>query len=336
MEIAKATRPEEWKYFAKGAANILFIYKGSHDYLKRKLLRVRLLKADEEYISTCELYDFIELTCKPLFPNLLIDVQLVVLDFDFVQSLHSDGNKMMLKEKYGLIIPNILEGQFRKINLSKHSQIYINDSYTLIIFELKPKWLYDNQNNYCRTCLLAQSRKYNRHFCPLDFLYSQTIDRGLDDLFSFIPKQTMAQISKNLPIKTLFKKFLNNPNCVFQKLKKYQKIDNTHDLVRNLKSPEDVSPELSLVMTLRDVGLFIKFEVFDPINDFHNLNSNLSNINILDSGKFLTTCSMYDLDLKSSAKYTHWLKVEKNLSNIYNSDNPDWRPCVRADTLIET
>ena len=67
MEISKITSPEDWEYFAKGAANILFKYTGNNDYLKRKLLRLRLLKQEEEYISTCELYDFIELRCMIYF-----------------------------------------------------------------------------------------------------------------------------------------------------------------------------------------------------------------------------------------------------------------------------
>lgn len=334
MEIAKTTSYNEWKYFAKGAANILLKYTGSNDYLKHKLLRVRLLKADEEYISTCELYDFIELKCKPLFPNLIIDVQLVVLDFEFVKNLDTNGNPIMLKEKYGLLLPNILDGIYDKLHLSKHSQLYIDQSYDSIIFEMKPKWLYDNyDNNYCRTCLLSQSKNYNRHFCPLDFLYSDTIDTGLNDLFSFIPKDIMDNISLNkMPIKQLFMKFLFDPNNVFQKLKQYQKINKSQDLIQNLKSKNDVSPELSLIMTLRDIGLFIKFEKYDMKNDVHNLHNNLANIyHIENYGKFLITCNIYDLDLKSSTKYSHWLKVEDKLTPIYNSDNPNWRHCIRAN-----
>lgn len=334
MEIAKITSHEEWKYFAKGGANILFKYVGSHDYLKHKLLRLRLHKPDEEYISTCELYDFIELKCKAIFSKLIIDVQLVVLDSKFVKNLNSNGNSIMLKEKYGLLLPNMLEGMNgENFCLSKHSKLYMNETYDSIMFELKPKWLYENYDtNYCRSCLLAQYKNYPRHFCPLDFLHEDTIEAGINDLFSLIPKNTLDKFALNkMPIKQLFIKYLLDPNNVFQKLKKYQQIEKVQDSISNLKSKNDVSPELSLIMTLRDTGLFIKFERYSLKNHSHNLYNNVPNIYSIDNyGKFLVTCKMYDLDLKSNNKFSHWVETEAKILSIYNSDNPNWRHCHRT------
>lgn len=353
MEISKITAPNEWVYFAKGQANILFKYVGAHDYLKHKLLRIRLLKEEEEYISTCELYDFIELKCKPLFPKQIVDIQLVVLTTDFVTQLNNNGNKMMLKERYGLLIPNILYGSYQKNHLSKHCDLYIGhldlpgrrnsaaaqdsseSEINSVIFEIKPKWLYDNTSaNYCRTCLLGQVRKYQRHFCPLDFLYEDTLSKGLEDLFRPILQETMhnLEITNKIPIRELFEFFLNNPDNVFQRLKEYQKIDNKQDLIKNIGSASDVSQNLSLVMTLRDVGLFIKFEKFNRLNNIHTSNNNVNNvIEIEGYGKFLLTCNIYDLDLKSKMKYRHWCDVEERLQGVYNSVNPSWRFCTKRD-----
>lgn len=345
MEISKITSPDDWSYFAKGAANILFKYNGPNDYLRHKLLRVRLLKQEDQYISTCELYDFIELKCKHLFPQQIIDIQLIVLTTDFVNQLDSKGNQLMLKERYGLLIPNILDGDYEKQVLLKNCTLYYdsNSSTTNIstnsdtnkidsvIFEIKPKWLYDNvSSNYCRTCLYNQLRQYPRHYCPLDFLYKRTIDTGLDDLFKPIAPNILENIenSNKIPLKKLFRNFLNNPENVFQKLKQYQRINSKNDLIKNLSSPLDVLLNLSLVMTLRDVGLFIKFEKYNPNNNVHNSQNNVNNLIVLEDGKFVVSCNIYDLDLKSKLKYKHWLDVELKLQGIYNSSNDDWKYCV--------
>lgn len=454
MEISKITSPHEWIYFAKGNANILFKYTGNNDYLRHKLLRVRLLKEDDQYISTCELYDFIELKCKHLFPQQIIDIQLIVLTTDFVNRLDNQGNQLMLKERYGLLIPNILDGNYTKQFLSKNCHLYIGNNHPYnyddtseiivdgdtkkteddhlsetnsnnnnsnntsnqsinidnnnnesnnhnnidnhknsdtndkennnnnnndnesnninkknnnsnsnnnnenyknnsiqdsenhennhkidsVIFEIKPKWLYDNtSSNYCRTCLLNQLKGYSRHFCPLDLLYLETLDQGLEDIFSIIPIEilkTIEEINK-IPIKILFKIFLSNPNSVFQKLKEYQRINNKNDLIKNLTSIDDVSQNLSLVMTLRDVGLFIKFEKYDKYNNIHNSHNNINNLIYVENyGKFLLTCNIYDLDLKSKAKYKHWLEIEEKLQNIYNSKNPNWRSCIKRNNSL--
>lgn len=341
MEISKITDPGDWSYFAKGGANILFKYNGANDYLKHKLLRVRLLKDDDQYISTCELYDFIELKCKHLFPQQIIDIQLIVLTFEFVNQLDSNGNKLMLTERYGLLIPNIVDGDYTKQFLSKNCHLYIGNAsgtkqanaVDSVIFEVKPKWLYDNtSSNYCRTCLLNILRGKKRHFCPLDLLYPETIDNGIDDIFSAIPQDILTNIEEhnNIPLRQLFKIFLGNPSSVFQKLKEYQRINNKNDLIKNLTSIDDVSQNLSLVMTLRDVGLFIKFEKYDKHNNIHNSHNNVNNIVTVEPyGKFLLTCNIYDLDLKSKLKYRHWLDIEQQLQNIYNSSHPDWKFCVK-------
>ncbi|ODV70051.1 hypothetical protein HYPBUDRAFT_236835 [Hyphopichia burtonii NRRL Y-1933] len=365
MEISKITSPNDWIYFAKGNANILFKYTGNNDYLRHKLLRVRLLKEDDQYISTCELYDFIELRCKHLFPQQIIDIQLIVLTTDFVNQLDNHGNQLMLKERYGLLIPNILDGNYTKQFLSKNCHLYIgnnnpfnyddqfqneysqnnindfstNNKIDLVIFEIKPKWLYDNtSSNYCRTCLLNILKGYSRHFCPLDLLYPETIDEGLEDIFSVIPKELLTTIEEinRIPLKQLFKIFLSNPNSVFQRLKEYQRINNKNDLIKNLTSIDDVSQNLSLVMTLRDVGLFIKFEKYDKYNNIHNSQNNINNlITIENYGKFLLTCNIYDLDLKSKLKYKHWLDIEEKLQSIYNSSNPNWRYCIKRDNSVD-
>ena len=81
----------------------------------------------------------------------------------------------MLNERYGLLLPNILDGDYRKISLLQKCQLYFNDNdqdINSVIFEIKPKWLYDNYtDNYCRTCSLNQLKKVPRHFLPWFIIY---------------------------------------------------------------------------------------------------------------------------------------------------------------------
>lgn len=339
MEISKITSPHEWSFFAKGNANILFRYEGANDYLKHKLLRLRLKKDDDKYISTCELYDFIELKCKRLFPKQIIDVLLVVLTPEFTANLETGDYELMISEQYGLLIPNILCGEYKKEKLSKYCTLYVEGDRTRneqaiksVVIEMKPKWLYDNSSNYCRTCLLNQLKNHKRHFCPLDFLYEETMDRGLKDLFAGFDKETLQKIEsvEGIALYQLMEAFVKSPDNVFQRLKKYQEIEKESDLIRNLKSQDDVLERLSLIMTLRDVGLFIKFERFDELNDFHKSHNNIDNImNIEGKGKFLLTSFIYDLDLKSKMRYKHWIAIEEQLQKYYNSSNPEWKICVK-------
>ncbi|KAL7664424.1 Inositol-pentakisphosphate 2-kinase [[Candida] zeylanoides] len=334
MEISKITSPGEWVFFAKGNANILFEYVGAHDYLRRKLLRLRLFRHDEEYISTCELYDFIELKCKPLFPRQIIDIELVVLTTEFCSRLDARGSRLMVRERYGLLLPNALHGDYERQFLSKHCQLHTPRApqIDVVIFEFKPKWLYDNtSSNYCRTCSHCQLTGRPRHFCPLDLLYPDTVDRGIDDVFSHIPAARLAEFEQNrIPLRRLLRTVLSQPDNVFQRLKQCQRINNKNDLIKNLGSPADVSHNLSLVMTLRDVGLFLKFEKYNRHDSFHNSHNNARNLIDVDGyGRFLSTCHIYDLDLKSPMKYRHWLRVEQQLQSVYTSENPQWHFCTR-------
>lgn len=343
MEITNITSPTDWSFFAKGAANILFKYTGSNDYLKDKLLRLRLRKEISEYISTCELYDFIELKCKSLFPHHIIDLNLVLLTSAFVSGLDTHGHELMLSEQYGLLTTNCLWGAYQKLVLSNYCSIYVGSSNAenmdpsvvdTVIIDMKPKWLYDNACNYCRTCLLNQAKGFKRHFCPLDLLYPETIGSGIEDIMSKVPREIVERIEdqNRIPLSLLFKRFVSTPDNVLQKLKQYQKIVNKDDLILNLKSMDDVLERLSLIMTLRDVGLFVKFEKYDALNDTHSNPDNAKNVVLIGNKSFFLTSRIYDLDLKSKLKYKHWLDVEERLQRVYNSTNPNWKFCVKMDS----
>jgi inositol-pentakisphosphate 2-kinase len=326
MEISKLSDPKDWKYFGKGAANILFEYVGNNKSLEGKLLRLRLFKNQGDYISTQELYHFIHDKCKPILSDSIIDVQLVHLDELFLAQVDSHGHKLMECETFAFLLPNLLHGNYSKLDLSKNCQLYIDAQWKSVIIEMKPKWLYDNYGtNYCRTCLLKQLKGSSRHYCPLDLLYPDTISQAVEDIFSLVPGDKMKLIDQNgIPLKQLFGGYLSGHGNVFQQLKFHQTVLNLHDDLLTLTSLEDVSERLSLIMTLRDVGVFLKFERsdLDPATNGVMATEN--------SGNFLVSSYIYDLDLKSPTKFSHWRDTEQKLSSIYNSDNPSWRHCHKV------
>lgn len=328
MEIAKLTTPDEWQFFAQGAANILFQYTGPHGYLRPKLLRIRLAKNKLEYINTCELFDFIELQCKPLFPQYIHDVQLVLLSDEFVGKLNSHGQALMTLERYGLLVPNMLNFKFSRYLLLKHCQFYVDPDHPVqqVMFEIKPKWLYTNINtNYCRSCLLNIHRGFPRHFCPLDFLMEEHIDTGVSNLLKPIPEKVALGLEKDgFPLHKLFSAYLNQPDNVFLQLMRFQEVDDTRSEINDLKLSKDVLARLSLVMTLRDIGVFLRFERYH--RDHGHKNPNL--VTIDGYGDFIITCNIIDLDLKSLSKFEHWKATEAKLAPVYNS-NSNWPRCHR-------
>lgn len=305
MELCHLTNSNEWQYFAKGKANVLFKYVGTHPGFCRKLLRVRLAKHPRQYITTQETYDFVQTHCKWRFPDNILEMLLVTLTRDFVGGLALSCDGLMVSEPHGLLIPNMVDGEYHKQILSKHCSLYHNSSFTSIVLELKPKWLYDNTRNYCRTCLLNQLKRLARHFCPLDLINHHTILVGIEDILSKLPKDLYHTIQQHIPLRQLLTNYLEQTDNIFQKLKYHQTIYDSQDLVENVTCADDVSFTLLMAMCLRDVGVFLTIDA-DHIKP-----------------------TIYDMDLKSKNRFQHWVDIEQQLQPIYSTTNPEWRYCTK-------
>lgn len=334
MNIAHFSNPLEWEFLARGNANAIYRYKGKEDRFLQKVLRVRLEKPSGHYISTSELDQFIKTYCEPVFLKNMINSELVTIDRDFLVGLETKNFVLMLSERSGFIMEDILFGNFRPYELSKHCKLHVEflnqESVNSVILELKPKWLYDNCTNYCRNCALNQYRNYERHFCPLDFLSNSTMERGIDDLLSKIPKEisSITDQSNSFNLKKLLRNYLASDN-IFQTIKASQEIDQK-DFICNVQSSDDVSDELLFAMTMRDVGVFIKVRKVLSEEIENGIVFDSERFSFKDDDEYLVKTYMYDFDLKLRSKFEHWKKTDLALREFYNSYNETWRFCTRS------
>lgn len=336
------TLPSEWKFLAKGNANAIFQYSGKHESFIGQLIRLRLKKEPHLYVSVQSLNDFIQKMCKPLFSGQLVETEIIEIPKEFRMQLPTFGFSLMESEIYGFLMPNVLNGNHESHKLLKYCTLHIGSAeedtenlkkfpdsvtpLTSVILEFKPKWLYDPVSRYCRTCLLKQLKGQECHFCCIDLVRPETLERGARDLVSAVPFAIKTKLFENkFPLETLILEFAKRPNNILQKLKRYESVG-AEDSILSLASQGDVLPKLSLVMTLRDVGVFLKMRRLTDEKPILLDKGDASTVQInLES--FEVSSFIYDLDLKSSSRFSHWKNIEKKLQKYYNNANSAWPPC---------
>lgn len=327
------TSPKDWHFFAKGNANALFQYQGDNTDFQRFLLRLRLEKNTQQYVSVAELDAFIKNTCEPLFPRQIVDTQMIEVPEQFRTQLATPGFTLMSTEPHGFLTFNVRAGgNFQSYKLLKYCALHVGSTrkgsesgneIESVLFEFKPKWLYEPKEKYCRTCLLKQSKGHKRHFCCLDLLREDRQEQGVHDLLSEVPKEVLDQLDREeIPLAQVILEFVREKGNVLQQLKLNEAVGE-EDSILALNSEKDVLEKLSLVMTLRDVGLFLKVMRFD---DNYSRESDYYYYKHNDKTYEVSSC-LYDLDLKSSARFTHWKAIEEELQSYYNSDTSDWPQC---------
>lgn len=337
MEMRKHMSPsnladcsaDDWLYFAEGNANVLFMYNGPLEYMKGKLLRIRKRSDAEDYNSTLNLYKFMQERCEVLLPLLIVPHELVSLKPSFLRQLSNRHTELKLDEPFGLLVSNVVYGPYEKQILSKHSSLYVTkpidnmETGASVILELKPKWLQYANSLYCRTCLVSQARGYERHFCPLDLISPDRIDHAIVDIMSRVDPH--IEESSRIPLSSLFRAYLMETNNVFRTLYEIQQTRHSADLLENIKSKDDVLDDLLMMMTLRDVGVFLKFK---ENNNRESILANAFTFTVAGNA-YRVEAYIYDLDLKSKLKFNHWRTTEMQISKIKNRTNPLWRHCAR-------
>lgn len=356
------TSPSDWHFFAKGNANALFAYNGANPTFQNQLLRLRLEKPIDLYVSVKKLSDFIKGTCEPLFPGQIVGTQMVEMPQEFKEKLSTDCNLMEI-EPHGFLMTNVRLGNYQSFKILKYCTIHVGQRstkggelnpdakafdnsnltnsrspsiegtslpVTSVLLEFKPKWLYEPNERYCRTCLLKQLKGHNRHFCSIDLVRDETMERGVTDLISGIPNQVQERLERDrFPLKESLLAFVLRPNNLLRTLFKHEAVAD-EDSILSLKNAEDVLDRLSLAMTLRDVGMFIKIEEVKQVSLKQILNlADGDVVFVISNGrKYELSAFIYDLDLKSSLRLSHWKAVEEQLQPFYNAKT-DWPTCKR-------
>jgi len=220
----------KWVYFNKGKANCLYKYTGDDDYLKNKLLRLRL---QDQVFTSKKVYNYTENVIRPVMEE-VISMELVKVCFEIPG---------MLNDGYGLLMPNILPDNIETVRKEKYFKTYKNQ--TQFILELKPKWL-SNEGDACRNCAHHRLKfGFYSDFCSLDLLNENTLPPAL------------SLITEDLTIqKSLLSYFSINDNV----LRKLQKLQKTSQVISEIKSESDVTDQLCTAMTLRDVTIFFIIE----------------------------------------------------------------------------
>lgn len=289
----------EWEYIASGSANSVFSYIGEDEMFKGKVIRLRLTNSD---ICTKDILNYFQ---SPLFDTLrkyMVDSVMVFLLKDDFEKFQEQFNKkypyikLDLKEKCGLLMNNIYShriGEYDCIKLSKYHKIFVHNFYDDILFELKPKWLYQMPRTHmnCRNCLNALQKKQRFICCNLKLLDKKN---GVDAWCEEIQDELMIQGYKQLKIYDSLKKCIFSNYDLIESLYKLQNKIQIRDKLASLSSIEDVDEDLQFNMTIRDVSIFFK----------------------LHSGEAF----ILDLDKKSAKKWKNWKSQEEKLEKLYTHE----------------
>lgn len=221
---------DDWVYFNKGNANVLYRYTGGSPHLKGRLLRLRL--STQEY-TTQEVYESIEKNIRPLLDDVL-PIELVEIKFH---------KKEALNEGYGLLLPNILPEGAQMIKRDRYFTVFQKED--TFVVEMKPKWLFRNEYG-CRNC--ANHR----------YKYMEEPQFCLRSLLDGDQREKVIQlISEDPNVQVALREYFGKDSNVFQKLLKLQ---DPSVKLETLNSISEVTPHIWQQMTLRDISVFLTIQ----------------------------------------------------------------------------
>lgn len=332
MNVALNTLPSEWAFVVRGGANAIYRYTGKSLYFQNKLLRLRLKNAIKSYVPTKELCDYLQVIYAKLPPGSVAKYQMVYVLVQFLRSLASPGFMLMISERFGLLMHDMLSGDFDHYSLSKDCILHLqrplpNSNLEVAVLELKPKWLYHNQSMYCRNCSVSRLRGYKRHFCPLDLLDSKRVETGLRDLFSRLLPRILCEIEQDqgFSLTLELKKYFCAQDSILRRLASLQNIEGVESSRDILKDGIEISFDHLLSMTLRDVGLFVRIRKSSPTKPDYARNAGSMRESC--QVRYNVETTLFDFDLKSKEKITHWADLEEQVEKIENNASTTWTPC---------
>lgn len=289
----------EWEYIGCGAANVVFAYIGTKENLRHKVARLRLNKS---MISTKDIYNYLHSENFKPFQNYMVEIHLCLVKAQvlrrFQKVLDSENLSFRIddKEDHVLILDNLFSSSLKNyecFGLSKYHKLFVDKFENDIIFEFKPKWLYDlpKHHNNCRNCLNAKLKNQEFISCHLKLLNSE---HGIEEWCNEIHSEFSSKYNSDLNLYELLKKCLLKNYELIHILFNLQKRINIHQKLESLGSIHDVDDELQFHMTIRDVSLFLKLS-FQKIY-------------------------VLDLDKKPKDKWESWKKQEIKFQRMYSKN----------------
>ncbi|KAH3681915.1 hypothetical protein WICPIJ_007111 [Wickerhamomyces pijperi] len=261
--MLKLSNAEDWKFYGKGNANIVYKYQGSDLTFHNKLLRLR---QSNQIYNTRQIYIHYNNIPNQLSQH-AIQLELVQVSFLKEGCLETD--------QFGLLMPDLTQGH-ELVKKERYYSVFQSHETNSWIFELKPKWLKQNEKG-CRNCTM-HVRKYKHvpSFCSLDLLRTDSVLKCCQSLFNdptfYLPLAYYLKTEKSI-LKTI------------------------ESLQTDVDFDYDPVDAICLQMMLRDLTIFINIR-----------NSRVQNVTITDmdpkwEGK-LQEWRMKEKKLNSSM-YTH-------------------------------
>lgn len=273
----------------KGNANIVVSFGDDYNVLYRLSIRYdESLKANNEY--TLMNWKFIQREIVPRLGAYLCSMELSKLQltaelahiYSSYVTVGSGKTDTILSFK----LPNLKPSpDFTNCIYKDHQTVlYTNSSQDSYIMEIKPKWLH-NPLEYCRNCTHNKYKGRKINYCYRNLLFGNG-----DYLKDILNLSNLPNEKLNLMIQYFCKE-----DNVLQKLHNEQL--NTYEEIQ--KGNQD---QLPLLMTLRDVTCFIRWNFFANLEE-SQLGSKVK-------------ASIIDVDLKPLEKKQHWVRMENILNNF--------------------
>lgn len=273
-----------------GAANVLLRYldkkQGRDDMLYRCCVRYASLQSNNEL--TVENYQYVSQELVSLLGDLIVPVELVALPLVDVEDVlrryisDVDATVVMCFRIRNMLPPGIYQ---QEAQFDDHfTKVYCDDQRQHILLEIKPKWLHRDPL-FCRNCTHNVMKGRDIRYC-----YSLLVDDP--DHIITVLNHTGLDYPENF-VKALRRYLLRNDN-VLKVLRGLQESLERITPIGIVSSISDVTPELLLNMTLRDVTCFIEWHGQDP-----------STLNV----------HVVDVDRKPIEKWEHWVKIHSKLYN---------------------
>ncbi|CAL9732339.1 inositol-pentakisphosphate 2-kinase [Monosporozyma unispora] len=273
----------------RGNANIVVSFGDDDKILYRLSIRNKdSIIANNSY--TLANWDFIQKEIIPRLGSYLCPMELTELElknelagiYSSYVTIETEKIRTLLSFK----LPNLRsKSEFENCLYKDHQTVlYTTPSQNTYILEIKPKWLH-NPVQYCRNCTHNKYKTRNINYCYRNLL-SGNGAYIKDILFS-------TEVSSDKL--GIMAKYFSQENNVLQKL--YNEQLNTYNEFQRRK---DDKP--ALLMTLRDVSCFVKWDFFVNKETLF-LDANVN-------------ASIIDVDLKPAEKRRHWIDIENTLNSF--------------------